>query len=168
MWIEVRKWSYAWCFLWCWCCDHCCSGCASTDNAAESSVQIAYLSVNDRVELDIKYADELGRSIASLPILCTCFVFRPHWSVIFKEAASLYVSNTLILNAHALFLSLFIRLYLPWSSWSSPCKNRDKLSWCCLHSHAKRFKWYTWHTWTFCSSGMSWHTSVSSQFRNTV
>ncbi|RCV10724.1 hypothetical protein SETIT_2G131600v2 [Setaria italica] len=28
--------------------------------AAESSVQIAYLSVNDRVELDIKYADELG------------------------------------------------------------------------------------------------------------
>jgi nuclear pore complex protein Nup210 len=46
--------------------------------AAESSVQIAYLSVNDRVELDIKYADELGRSIASLPILCTCFVFRPH------------------------------------------------------------------------------------------
>ena len=46
--------------------------------AAESSVQIAYLSVNDRVELDIKYADELGRSIASLPILCTCFVFRAH------------------------------------------------------------------------------------------
>lgn len=33
--------------------------------AAESSIQIAYLSVNDRVELDIKYADELGRSIAS-------------------------------------------------------------------------------------------------------
>jgi hypothetical protein len=31
--------------------------------ASESSVQIAYLSVNDRVELDIKYADELGRSI---------------------------------------------------------------------------------------------------------
>ncbi|WVZ63130.1 hypothetical protein U9M48_012789 [Paspalum notatum var. saurae] len=28
--------------------------------AAESSIQIAYLSVNDRVELDIKYADELG------------------------------------------------------------------------------------------------------------
>lgn len=45
--------------------------------AAESSVQIAYLSVNDRVELDIKYADELGRSIASLSISCTCFVFCP-------------------------------------------------------------------------------------------
>ncbi|KAJ1288978.1 hypothetical protein BS78_02G130300 [Paspalum vaginatum] len=28
--------------------------------AAESSIQIAYLSVHDRVELDIKYADELG------------------------------------------------------------------------------------------------------------
>ncbi|KAL6838421.1 hypothetical protein ACP4OV_031666 [Aristida adscensionis] len=28
--------------------------------SAESSIQIAYLSVNDRVELDIKYADELG------------------------------------------------------------------------------------------------------------
>lgn len=28
--------------------------------AAESSIQIAYLSVNDKVELDIKYADELG------------------------------------------------------------------------------------------------------------
>lgn len=36
--------------------------------AAESSIQIVYLSVNDRVELDIKYADELGRSIASLSI----------------------------------------------------------------------------------------------------
>ncbi|KAK3132641.1 hypothetical protein QOZ80_6AG0525560 [Eleusine coracana subsp. coracana] len=28
--------------------------------ASESSVQIAYLSLNDRIELDIKYADELG------------------------------------------------------------------------------------------------------------
>ncbi|XP_062193278.1 nuclear pore complex protein GP210 [Phragmites australis] len=28
--------------------------------AAESSIQIVYLSVNDRIELDIKYADELG------------------------------------------------------------------------------------------------------------
>lgn len=36
--------------------------------AAESSIQIVYLSVNDKVELDIKYADELGRSIASLSI----------------------------------------------------------------------------------------------------
>jgi len=67
--------------------------------AAESSIQIAYLSVNDRVELDIKYADELGRSIASLSI-----------------------SNTSILKADV-FLSPFIRLYLQRSSWSSPCKD---------------------------------------------
>jgi len=67
--------------------------------AAESSIQIAYLSVNDRVELDIKYTDELGRSIASLSI-----------------------SNTSILKADV-FLSPFIRLYLQRSSWSSPCKD---------------------------------------------
>ena len=67
--------------------------------AAESSIQIAYLSVNDRVELDIKYADELGRSIASLSI-----------------------SNTSILKADV-FLSPFIRLYLQRSSWNSPCKD---------------------------------------------
>ena len=67
--------------------------------AAESSIQIAYLSVNDRVELDIKYADEFGRSIASLSI-----------------------SNTSILKADV-FLSPFIRLYLQRSSWSSPCKD---------------------------------------------
>jgi len=67
--------------------------------AAESSIQIAYVSVNDRVELDIKYTDELGRSIASLSI-----------------------SNTSILKADV-FLSPFIRLYLQRSSWSSPCKD---------------------------------------------
>jgi hypothetical protein len=67
--------------------------------AAESSIQIAYLSINDRVELDIKYADELGRSIASLSI-----------------------SNTSILKADV-FLPPFIRLYLQRSSWSSPCKD---------------------------------------------
>jgi hypothetical protein len=67
--------------------------------AAESSIQIAYLSVNDRVELDIKYTDELGRSIASLSI-----------------------PNTSILKADV-FLSPFIRFYLQRSSWSSPCKD---------------------------------------------
>jgi nuclear pore complex protein Nup210 len=34
--------------------------------AAESSIQAAHLSVNDKVELDIKYADELGRSVMYL------------------------------------------------------------------------------------------------------
>ena len=36
--------------------------------AAESSIQIAYLSVDDKVELDVKYADELGRSIMYLSV----------------------------------------------------------------------------------------------------
>jgi nuclear pore complex protein Nup210 len=37
--------------------------------AAESSIQTAYLSVNDKVELDVKYADELGRSINQYEVL---------------------------------------------------------------------------------------------------
>lgn len=56
--------------------------------AAESSIQIVYLSVNDRVELDIKYADELGRSIASLSIsnisILKADVFIPFHQVIFS------------------------------------------------------------------------------------
>lgn len=36
--------------------------------AAESSIQVAYLSVNDKVELDVKYADELGKSTTHLPV----------------------------------------------------------------------------------------------------
>jgi hypothetical protein len=79
-------------------------------SAAESSVQIAYLSINDRVELDIKYADELSKSIA--PFSMSTF-FCPISSGIVKEAASyIYISNTSILNAHVFFVP-FIRLYLP-------------------------------------------------------
>jgi nuclear pore complex protein Nup210 len=37
--------------------------------AAESSIQTAYLSVNDKVELDVKYADELGTSINQYEVL---------------------------------------------------------------------------------------------------
>jgi hypothetical protein len=70
-------------------------------SAAESSVQIAYLSINDRVELDIKYADELSKSIA--PFSMSTF-FCPISSGIVKEAASyIYISNTSILNAHVFF-----------------------------------------------------------------
>jgi hypothetical protein len=37
--------------------------------AAESSIQTAYLSVNDKVELDVKYADELGKTFTSIECL---------------------------------------------------------------------------------------------------
>lgn len=58
--------------------------------AAESSIQIAYLSVNDKVELDIKYADELGRLITFLSISNTSILRA---DVFFGLLSSGYIFN---------------------------------------------------------------------------